>query len=81
MAAPLPTGKKSVNLAGPVRVSRIRRDPPPIAQKISVSDPEDRDTRTVVIGIVSFALAIAAVILGFSTYQAWSPQHVTVRDL
>ena len=57
MAAPLKSGKQSVNLAGPVRVSRIRRDPPPIAKKIVERDPDERDTRVVVIGVVAFAIA------------------------
>ena len=69
MASPLQTGKKSVNLAAPVRVSRIRRDPPPIAKKIVERDPDERDARVVVIGVVAFALAIFIITLGFSAYQ------------
>ena len=64
MASPLP-GKKSVNLAGGVRVSRIRRDPPPIAQKITVRDPDERDQRTVLCGIASFAAAIVIITVAF----------------
>lgn len=79
MASPLQTGKKSVNLAGGVRVSRIRRDPPPIAQKITVRDPEERDTRTVVVGIVSFALAIVAITIGFSINYGWSPSQYNIE--
>ena len=68
--------KQSVNLAsGPVRVSRIRRDPPPVARKAADnrdrdSDPERRETRTVVIGILSFEIALFIIILGFSSYAA-----------
>ena len=69
MASPLQTGKKSVNLAAPVRPSRIRRDPPPIAKKVVVKDPEERDAQTVVIGVIAFALAIFIITLGFSAYQ------------
>ena len=69
MAAPLQTGKQSVNLAGGgVRVSRIRRDPPPVAKKVAQVDPEERDARAVVIGVVAFAVAIAIVIIGISSY-------------
>ena len=69
MASPLQTGKKSVNLTAAPRGSRIRRDPPPVAKKVEIRDPEERETRMVVIGIVSFALAIAIVIVAFSAYQ------------
>ena len=76
MASPLQTGKKSVNLASsPARVSRIRRDPPPIAQKITVRDPEERDARAVVIGIVSFALAIVFITIGLSSAYGWAPSQ------
>ncbi|MDQ3479039.1 MAG: hypothetical protein M3438_07785, partial [Pseudomonadota bacterium] len=65
MAAPLQTAKQSVNLAaGGVRVSRIRRDPPPVVKQVANVDPEERDARTVVIGVVTFALALAVIILG-----------------
>jgi hypothetical protein len=67
--------KQSVNLAsGPVRVSRIRRDPPPVARKVADrdrdSDPERREARTVIIGILSFEIALFIIILGFSSYAA-----------
>ena len=64
--------KQSVDLAaGPVRVSRIRRDPPPVAKKAADErDPERRETRTVVIGILSFEIALFIIILGFSSYGA-----------
>jgi hypothetical protein len=68
MASPLQTAKKSVNLAAPGRVSKIRRDPPPVVKKIEIKDPEDRDTQTVVVGVVGFALAIFIITLGFSAY-------------
>ena len=68
MASPLPTGKRSVDLAaGGVRGSRIRRDPPPIQKKVEVVDPEERDARIVIIGVVAFAMAIAAVVIGISS--------------
>ena len=80
MAAPLQTGKKSVNLATPVRASRIRRDPPPVVKKIDLRDPEERDAQTVVIGVVAFAVAIFIVVLGFSAYYSTStPEERTIH--
>lgn len=81
MASPLPTTKQSVDLAatGSVAGSRIRRDPPGKVQEIRIPDPEERDTRMVVLGIVLFALAIFAIVIGLSSYGGWTPQDVTVR--
>lgn len=79
MAAPLKSGKQSVNLAAPVRVSKIRRDPPPVVKKIEVRDPEDRDTQTVVFGVVAFAIALFIVMLAASTYAGWSPSQYTIE--
>jgi hypothetical protein len=78
MAAPLKSGKQSVNLASSARVSKIRRDPPPVMKKVEVRDPEDRDTQTVVIGVIAFAIALFIVMLGISTYSGWSPADYTV---
>ena len=80
MARPLQTGKKSVNLAQPeVRVSKIRRDPPPVVKELVIRERNERDTRAVVIGIVTFALAIFVIILAFSSYSGWSPRQYTVH--
>jgi hypothetical protein len=79
MASPLQTGKQSVNLAAPVRVSRIRRDPPPVVKKVEVRDPEERDTRAVVIGVVAFGLAIFVIAIGFSSANGWSPSQYTIE--
>ena len=81
MASPLQTGKQSVDLAaGGVRVSRIRRDPPPVVEKkVAVVDPEERDARIVVIGVITFALAIAFIVIGFSSAGGWSPSEHTVH--
>ena len=68
MAAPLQTGKRSVDLAAPaVRGSRIRREPPPVAKKVAEVDPEERDARTVILGVIAFALAFAIIIVGISS--------------
>ena len=80
MASPLQTGKKSVNLASPgARVSRIRRDPPPVVKEIVVRDPKERDRRDVIVGVLAFALAIFVIILAFGSYSGWSPRQYTVE--
>ena len=80
MASPLQTGKQSVNLAaGEVRVSKIRRDPPPAVKEIVVRDPDERDARMVVIGIVTFALALFVIAIGFSSVTGWSPRQYTLH--
>ena len=80
MATPLHTSKKSVNLAAPVRGSRIRRDPPAPMKKVEIKDPEERDTQMVVIGVIGFAVAIFIVVLGFSAYYGTSaPEERTIH--
>ncbi|NUT00137.1 MAG: hypothetical protein HOP96_04090 [Sphingomonas sp.] len=79
MASPLPTGKQSVNLKAPVRVSRIRRDPPPPVKKVPVRDPEERDTQMVVVGVVAFALAIVVITVAVSSAWGWSPTDYTIH--
>ena len=80
MASPLPTAKQTVNLAAPgVRVSRIRRDPPPKVKEISIADRNDRDRRNVLIGIIMSAAAVVAILVGFSSYTGWSPRQYTAQ--
>ena len=79
MAAPLKTGKQSVNLATPVRGSRIRRDPPPVAKKIIERDPDERDMRVAFIGVIAFALAIAIITVAFSSAYGWSPSQYNIE--
>ena len=75
MASPLPTGKQSVSLVTPgARGSKIRRDPPPISNEIAVADPDERDARTVVLGILTFTLALVVILIGFSSIVGWSPR-------
>ena len=87
MASPLPTGKQTVSLASPglsgsksvrgsnsVTGSRIRRDPPPLAKDIAVPDPDQRDTRTVVLGILTFTLALVVIMIGVASYSGWTPR-------
>ena len=79
MARPLASGKQSVNLAPPgVRVSKIRRDPPPKVKEVVVRDPEEHDRRNAVIGILVFTLALAVILIGFSSVSGWSPSEYTI---
>ncbi len=84
MARPHPTAKQSVNLAtnlassGP-RASRIRRDPPPAVKTEVVLDSEEREQWAVVVGILTFALAIFVIIIAFGSYAGWSPSQYTVE--
>ncbi len=80
MASLLPSGKKSVDLAAPaVRVSRIRRDPPPVVKQVSAVEVQDREARTVVMGVVAFALALFVIVVAVSNAAGWSPSQYTVR--
>jgi hypothetical protein len=80
MASPHPTTKPSVNLATPaVRKSRIRRDPPPTAKAKEVLDPEEQEQWTVVVGILTFALAIFVITVAFGSYAGWSPSEYNVQ--
>jgi len=60
-------------------VSRIRRDPPPIAKKTIERDPDERDIRAAVIGVIAFALAIAVITMAFSSGIGWSPSQYTIE--
>jgi hypothetical protein len=77
VSKPLKPGKATVALHGAApRVSRIRRDPPPKVKEVTVAELEERDARTVVIGVIAFALAITAIIVGVASYGGWTPdQH------
>ena len=80
MASPLQNRKKTVDLATPVvRVSRIRRDPPPPVKQVSTGEIKDREARTLVIGIVTFALALSIILIGVSNVSGWSPRQYTIE--
>ena len=69
MARPLKTGKTTVALpAGAARPSRIRREPPPQPKPQVIAPPGEREAWTVVIGVLSFGIAITIIILGISDY-------------
>lgn len=79
MASPLSTGKRSVDLtAGGVRVSRIRRDPPPKEKEREEIDPKEREARMLVLGVTAFLLAICVVMVGLGSMLGWSPSHYTI---
>jgi hypothetical protein len=68
-------GKQTVDLArtGP-RVSRIRRDPPPQPpRKVTPGELRSREARIIVIGLVTFGLAIAVLLFQFGRWAGWSP--------
>lgn len=74
MASPLGTGKKTVNLASArAPGSRIRRDPPPVAKEVAIVDVEDRDRRDVIVGVITFALALAVILIGLGSVLGWTP--------
>ena len=79
MASPLRTGKQVVDLSAPVRMSRIRRDPPPIAKPISDHDRRERDKRFAIIGIVAIAAALFVILLAVGSVLGWSPSQYTLR--
>ncbi len=80
MASPLPSGKQSVSLASSgARVSRIRRDPPPKPDEKVIAERNDRDARMVVIGVITFALALVVIAVAVTGYVGWSPRQYTAN--
>ena len=80
MASPLKSGKQAVNLAsGEVRVSKIRRDPPPPVKLKAVRHPDEIDRPAVVVGVIAVALALFVITLAFSSYSGWSPSEYTLE--
>ncbi|MEO8547704.1 MAG: hypothetical protein ABI422_04985 [Sphingomicrobium sp.] len=61
------------------RGSRIRRDPPPVVKAEVVIDQEEREQWAVIIGILTFALAIVVIIVAFGSYSTWSPSQYTLQ--
>ena len=79
MTRPLPSGKKSVNLASSgVKVSRIRRDPPPKVKEKLV-DPKEVERRDTVIGVLAFTFAIMVIMFAVASYHGWSPRQYTIE--
>jgi hypothetical protein len=79
MASPH-TSKKTVDMAAPmVRVSRIRRDPPPPVKVLRAYEIKERDARNAVIGVVTVALALFVILIGFNNAAGWSPSQYTIH--
>ena len=79
MANLIHSGKKAVDLVAPTtRVSRIRRDPPPV-KPVTAADIRDRDARDTVIGVITIALALLLVLFGLTNAAGWSPSQYTVN--
>ena len=74
-------GKKTVNLAPPVApVSRIRRDPPPAVKEKVLQTSDELDRWVVVVGVVSFALAVCVIIVAVVSYAGWpAPWQYTMH--
>jgi hypothetical protein len=76
MAKPLKSGKKTVELEQPVRVSRIRRDPVHVKQASAEAERKlhwrtsEREIWLALVGIVAFAIAIDIIAVALATY--WS---------
>ena len=80
MASPFHTPKPKVDLAAPVvRVSRIRRDPPPAVKEISAADIKDQDARSVVIGVTGVALAVFVILLTLANAHGWTPENYRIE--
>ena len=80
MASSFQMGKHSVDLAASrVPGSRIRRNPPPVVQEVAPVDLEQRDARTVIIGVITFALALFVITIALSSVGSWSPSEQTVH--
>ena len=81
MAAPLKSAKATVNLAsGEVKVSRIRRDPPPKpVREMTLRERNERDMRIAVVGILAFAFVTFALLMAIGHFTGWSPRDVVIR--
>ena len=81
MASPLKTTKATVDTSSRVPGSRIRREPPAAApvKKLDIRDIDDRDRRLAIIGIISFALAMFVIVIGFAAMGGWTPSQYTAR--
>ena len=83
MASPLKTAKQAVDLAAPVvRVSRIRRDPPPPVKLVTAAEIRDREERNMAIGITALTLAALVLLIAFTNAAGWSPSQyvIHIRD-
>jgi len=80
MASPLQSRKQAVDLAAPaVRVSRIRRDPPPKVKLVTAAEIKDREERSMAIGITVLALAAFVLLLAVTNAAGWSPSQYVIH--
>jgi hypothetical protein len=80
MAQPLNSAKQTVDLAAPaVRGSRIRREPPARVKEIPIRDREERERLMVIAGVVLFACALVALLVGIASAAGWSPSAYDVH--
>jgi len=79
MATPIQPRKQAVDLAAPVvRVSRIRRDPPPPVKIVTAAEIRERDARGMAIGIAALTLAVFVLLLAATNAAGWSPSQYTI---
>lgn len=80
MASASRPGKQTVDLAKPgTRGSRIRRDPPPPPpRKVTPGELRSQEARVIVIGLLTFGLAIAVLLVHFGNWAGWSPADYTI---
>ena len=64
--------------ASGVRVSRIRRDPPPKVKEKLV-DPKEVERRDTVIGVLAFTFAILVITFALASYNGWTPRQYTLE--
>lgn len=80
MTRPLPSGKRTVDLAGgPRKVSRIRRDPPPPPpRKVTPGELRSQEAKVILVGLAAAALAIALILVQIGQWAGWSPTDYTI---
>jgi len=73
--------KQTVELQPGARPSRIRREPPPgkLAKSTVIPDRDERDRAAVVIGVITFALALCVLAVAVASYIGWSPSQYSVK--
>ena len=82
MSKPLKPGKSTVELvAGAARPSRIRRDPvrQTVVKPTELADISERDRLAMIVGLVTFGLAIMVLVIAIGSYAGWSPSQYTVE--
>ena len=68
-------GGKGLSAGKGLGVSKIRRDPPPAVKEIAAPDADEHDTRTVVLGILAFTVALVVIMIGLGNAVGWTPRE------